>query len=483
MKSFGFSLIAFSFLVASQLKAQTITVSGASNYAIDEKDKKTVTINAGYAIPGNCSTESKNGTSTCNSCTGAMIVVDGASAQMPAPCNENGIYDTLYLTIQTESTNSDINGLNVGVSKTSDYTEGKISVTGTVETVNGKSFTISVPWSSIFTAFEKTTDCTTGTECSFTGSLYFGPVNENKFVETYTANLNVSVISYSSASSPGNGISKGIADQCPPRATGAFGSDQSSKGFCYFQMYPGDEKAYITDSIIGYSSSGKDASTNFQFTNLVMYYVERANPTSSDSKTLVQTALAQIKNNSSKALLEINTVEGDPLKDYKVSGLENSTTERTKSYCFLPALMDQTGNIQYFLDFNKITSATEFTDAQYTQLCASPSEVVGVLSDKNCFIATVAFGTRNHPYLDVLREFRNTFLHPNYLGKKFIKWYYSEGPKLAEEVKKHDWLVVGVKAALYPIIGVAFLLIRPKWVILFFVPMLVAFWIRRRAKL
>jgi len=50
----------------------------------------------------------------------------------------------------------------------------------------------------------------------------------------------------------------------------------------------------------------------------------------------------------------------------------------------------------------------------------------------SCFIATAATGNINHPYCDILRDFRDQVLCPNKLGSVFIEKYYRYGPYLAK---------------------------------------------------
>lgn len=57
-------------------------------------------------------------------------------------------------------------------------------------------------------------------------------------------------------------------------------------------------------------------------------------------------------------------------------------------------------------------------------------------SQDSCFIATVAYGTSKHPDLDILRQFRDTKLSKNLIGRSFIKFYYDVGPSLARSIKQ-----------------------------------------------
>lgn len=54
-----------------------------------------------------------------------------------------------------------------------------------------------------------------------------------------------------------------------------------------------------------------------------------------------------------------------------------------------------------------------------------------------CFIATVCFGNYNHPFVKILRQFRDKCLLKNYLGEKFVKWYYKNSPHYAKVIKNN----------------------------------------------
>lgn len=453
-----FLAVGFYFPIA---QAITIKASGVTTFLQETttasgtvSTSKKITINGGYAIPSACA--SSDGTTTCNSCVG-NAVQSASGGSTPAPCNEHSVYDSLNLTISVDSDSADINGLPVNAALGSDFT-GKQMSGFSANLVSGKSYTISTTWAQLFAALQVTVPCATTTGCGNSKIFYIGPVKDDKFIEAITVVVNYSLIGYTSKDVPLNGYAKALAQACPPTTVDPLVTDQSSTGLCYYEMFPGDKKAYITNLINGWKTSAIDPDTSLAYSNLIMYYVEK--PASATSLA----TLSSIKNNSSKVSINILTdKEGDPLGSYKVTGLENSTTETIRTYCFLPAIQDVTGNIIYFLDIQKLMSTKQLSTKEMDKLCASPSEVVGVLSDKDCFIATVAFGTRNHPYLDILREFRNKFLHPYSWGKRFIKYYYANGPAWAKEIGDRNWAKHFVKISLLPVVGFAYLVLNPQW--------------------
>lgn len=81
-------------------------------------------------------------------------------------------------------------------------------------------------------------------------------------------------------------------------------------------------------------------------------------------------------------------------------------------------------------------------------------------SDKRCFIATVAFGSSDSPYVRILRDFRDHYLLTSMYGRVLVTSYYSVSPYIAEFLEMHPPAPVIVRYALFPLIGIAFLLLN-----------------------
>lgn len=443
-------LLVFSILIyAHWAHAFSYSVSGATRSgAEDEKSPSKITIYGGYAMP-TASECVKDQINTCNTCTGKTFqATSGGNA--PAPCNEASVYEELPLVVQITSDKTNLTDLEVKVATSSTYSGNEIGAI-TLQRSSGNTYAFSATWSQIITAADLSF-CDSGTSkpCFGTKTLYFGPIKDDKFEEYVTLVITFSAINTA------NATTKGLAPTCPPASDGSLTSSVASEGLCFFEMYPGDGKAYITDFINGWGSTPADPTTTLNYSNLVMYYAEKTG-TSLD-------ALRSIQNNSPNAKIAIAASETEPLAEYKVSGLENSNEDGLRTYCFLPALQDVTGNIYYFLDVQKLLSdSIDFSESQRDRMCASPSEVVGILSDKECFIATVAFGSKNHPLLDILREFRNKYLHPYSWGKKFIHFYYKNGPEWAKDISRYSGAKYVVKAILFPVIAIVYLVLHPIW--------------------
>jgi hypothetical protein len=73
-----------------------------------------------------------------------------------------------------------------------------------------------------------------------------------------------------------------------------------------------------------------------------------------------------------------------------------------------------------------------------------------------CFIATAAYGSPLHPFVEILRNFRDTYLMPSELGRALVRLYYKYSPVVADIIAKHKALKVAVRISLLPIIAISF---------------------------
>ncbi len=77
--------------------------------------------------------------------------------------------------------------------------------------------------------------------------------------------------------------------------------------------------------------------------------------------------------------------------------------------------------------------------------------------DISCFIATAAHGSYWEPQVMILREFRDSFLMPNRVGKLLVKCYYRLSPPAANFIARHDNLRFAARISLVPLIGFSWL--------------------------
>jgi len=69
-----------------------------------------------------------------------------------------------------------------------------------------------------------------------------------------------------------------------------------------------------------------------------------------------------------------------------------------------------------------------------------------------CFIATAAYGSPIAAELDSLREFRDTKLEPNRIGRNLVAFYYAVSPPLADIIARSEGMRALVRLQLDPVI-------------------------------
>ncbi len=111
-------------------------------------------------------------------------------------------------------------------------------------------------------------------------------------------------------------------------------------------------------------------------------------------------------------------------------GLENGIT-----YFFVVTSVDGSGNESEFS-----VAITVIPDAG---------------GDGGCFIATAAHGTALAPEVQVLCDFRDSYLLSSEPGRALVDAYYRLGPPLAERLGRHPALKAAVRTALMPVVGAA----------------------------
>jgi hypothetical protein len=169
---------------------------------------------------------------------------------------------------------------------------------------------------------------------------------------------------------------------------------------------------------------------------------------------------------------------GGVLASGTISGLTDGVR-----YYLQATLVDFAGNIGY----QTPTFALSPTDNTISH-SAVPDNIVGLLSKSGqCFIATAAFGSPMADEVQILRDFRDRFLMPYHMGRKFISWYYRNGPEWASVIATDDGLRKFVRTFLYPLIGFSWLALH--WgaynaflftITLLMLPLLLVTWRRSR---
>ena len=68
----------------------------------------------------------------------------------------------------------------------------------------------------------------------------------------------------------------------------------------------------------------------------------------------------------------------------------------------------------------------------------SSSSYASPKKSEGCYIATMAYGSYEHPQVKILRKFRDEQLMPTALGRIFVKVYYWISPKMVSILSGHD---------------------------------------------
>ena len=107
-----------------------------------------------------------------------------------------------------------------------------------------------------------------------------------------------------------------------------------------------------------------------------------------------------------------------------------------------------------YLEAGRHTMTVTATNSAGLSSSATISVQVGSSSGSgHCFIATAAFGSYLHPYVGMLRDFRDAFLLTNRAGQAFVSWYYRASPPLAALIAQKAYARATVRVMLLPAVG------------------------------
>jgi hypothetical protein len=138
--------------------------------------------------------------------------------------------------------------------------------------------------------------------------------------------------------------------------------------------------------------------------------------------------------------------------------------------------VDQTVTVTGLVDssqtYSIILGAASSADVDYDGLNPTDVTVDNAGNDSGgggCFIATAAYGSPLASHIKVLSKFRDHFLLTNGIGKRFVRFYYTYSPPVADFIEKHDSLRMMVRLGLIPLVGVSWLALKigPKFAIVF----------------
>lgn len=403
-------------------------VSGASGSNVTEK-----IIFGGMA--GTCEASAMDGVNTCNSCTGGGLV----------SCNKARVYPelALRLTFKTDKANLSNTQTTVTFRPTNTTSSGGVQgyLGKTVNITTNTEFTVSVTWGELCQMLGEGTSCSNSAFESTTGYL-----NGVFDVGVDAANSGTpesdqkTAISVKLNKMPATTYDV-LANTCPSGSSIAVGADpgtgtlSSNVGICDFTIFPGDQKVYLLEFRKGaYSSDGSltPQFDGFPYTGMLLYY---AKVTSTEAA-----AIDSITNASDSKEFTFKVVDNEvEINDNRANGFDNG-----QKYCFISANKNAAGNIFYFAPPTAIKADT-------TNHCGTPSEVIGLLTDKKCFIATATFGSPMAPEVVNFRAFRDQYLMTNSWGKKFVRFYYKNSPPMAQLISEYPALRWASLALLWPL--------------------------------
>lgn len=353
--------------------------------------------------PGGCANPTAD--QTCNSCLGDGLKV----------CSQTSIYPNLYLTMTIRTSTTIASGARLRW-KYSDAT-GSNPIDNTPTLAANTDMTIQIKWSNLCQyANSGDTSCTSPNGFSKTLQVGIDSNSDDTIDDKVTFNIVFRYLAPGSEETIGTAC---VLNTTPERAT---------EGICDYNVSRGDEKVYISD----YKASGNDlltSNSNIKYNRIIMFY----NTNATDASTVTNASPSLTIN------LTNNSPNSPSIPDPRIRGLTNGT-----KYCFALANVDQTGIISYYPPTAVLTDQSK--------VCATPDQVVGLLDDKHCFIATATYGSSMEPEVQSFREFRNKYLLTNSLGTAFVKLYYKVGPEAAEWISHSSTLKALSLGALWPLL-------------------------------
>jgi hypothetical protein len=447
-------LILLSFFAAAPAGAAT-TLKGFSNYfpTVEQPDATTIVVYAG-ATSTACSSTSSD--STCDSCatlSSAPINNFNATFADGLACNNTQIHPNLNFQIRLVSTDAAMYTASTKIQIFNGTTPipPDSMTTFTAGTAN-QEVTATWSWSKLCAALSSDSAPNLASKCeiSFNKTLTVG--FDKTGAGTAPSETGITLT-----------IKYRFVGNSPPQT---FGCDESAMGayeaFCEFFVYPGDEKVYVKNPGINAAS---DLKTGDQILKQNSTQATTADPSGmSYSKVRIYYAAGSDFNSLTPASdhTDLELVGTTEIRDKRVQGLVNG-----QQYVFLSASVDQGGNVELFSD-PTFSPAMSSADGLGDTQSATPQEVFGLLDNKNCFIATAAYGSGDASDVQTLREFRNRYLLGWEGGRAFVRMYYKISPPIADFISEREWMKLMVRDSLKPLVMLAQFLFRYGLLILLF---------------
>jgi hypothetical protein len=141
-----------------------------------------------------------------------------------------------------------------------------------------------------------------------------------------------------------------------------------------------------------------------------------------------------------------------PADNYRIENLDNGTV-----YSVAVVAIDDYKNVSY------VSEVVDASPAPTTDFAEHYTASGGSADGDYCFIATAVYGDKNHPFVKILRVFRNKFLLTNSAGRSFVKWYYKNGRSWAAFIHANPWTKVLLFIGLFFLVMFAAILLLVPW--------------------
>lgn len=416
-------------IFTSQTANAAVTISSIERASVVEgAGTSSITVYGGVAgAVSACSSTATD--STCDNCKLIGGPTDGDTNLVA--CNKKRIHPDLQLVIYLSSDAIDGKPLITN----SDGDDDLTTISTPAVVTKGTVTSITLSWRTICAALITATDGGDATNCIPAGDQVSGTFRVGiSSTDDGDTLLNGSKDEYRSITViVRREIGQGATEAGQSLAANC--DDDTAIGICQFEMGAGDEKAVVKTMR---ALNGFPSSTNTQFKHVRFLFSTRG--------------FNYIHAGSDYIDLPISGTDTSTfsVSPKRIEGLTNDT-----EYYFKAAVVDAAGNVGYY------SAAADDTDCSVASdtLCrrVTPSEVVGVLSNTNCFIATAAYGGRDKDAtfgheVEVLRDFRDQYLMNTAVGRAFVRAYYIASPPLALAIVDHPAIRAAIRGLLTPFV-------------------------------
>ncbi len=446
------------FLLLSSSAFATVTLTnalGTSKFVKETDGSVTLYggIQGGNVVPATYGCDVNN---TCNTCRGNPA----SNPAQQVACNITGVFkETVVTFIGTQTTNL-ANGRfvlcngNTEIDRTNNLSENLQTTWGEIcDGIDGSD-------SSCSTNVNQTLTFGVGTGCTDIGNEKVNVKVTTRIVDIEPNNAATNN-TYIPPALPVLPNTEPIPDDCT-----------AATGVCFFRVFPGDGKIFLDRELgVGLAASFPQISNTIVHDKIVLFFRETG--TAIDDESQDFETFSAITTADDYGLISV--ASNGEVSGESIDGLTNDTR-----YCFKIGSQDTAGNIDQISSTDcSIAGEGDINNAtsDCRNVCTVPSEVFGLLSDTNCFIATAAYGSPLDPHVNRLREFKNQFLVPHPWGKKFVKAYYSISPPIAKFISENEILRSIVRLFLWPVVFAVELILQFGFMVLLTPLILMSFYL------